>query len=306
MKGRIFVAIVLVAAAAFAGRWVNRMRSPQMNRQEETRQTFRLEPGARVEVRGINGPVEIRTAETDTAEVHILRTASSPDDLEYNKVTVEATSSDLSVRGENSGGHGFWRWLWGGGGHVKQDVTLTLPRRVELSMKGVNGSVTVGEVDGSVEVEGINGRVEVAQSFGHSEIKGINGNVKFGVAQLGAQGLEIKGVNGNVEIRFKENINADIDVKGQNGNFSLNVPNVTMQERKNFSNARARLGSGGAPIDVKGCNGNLRFESDAPAGSATMNGSGPVIVTTNPVAGGTAPPTLVVPAPPAPSAPLPR
>ncbi|MDT7779779.1 MAG: hypothetical protein QOC99_2291 [Acidobacteriota bacterium] len=304
MKGRIFVVILLVAAAAFAGRWVSRTGSPQVSSREETRQTFKLEAGARVEVEGINGPVEINTAETDTAEVHILRTASSADALEYSKITVEATASGLVVRGENSGGHSLWRWLWGGGGHVKQEVTLTLPRRVELSTKGVNGSVTVGEVDGSVEVEGINGRVEVAQSFGHSEIKGINGNVKFGVSQLGAQGMEIKGINGNVEIRLKENINADIEVKGQNGNFSLNVPNVTMQERKNYSNVRARLGTGGTLIEVKGCNGNLRFESDAPASTTATTNAGGTVTVTNSTPGTSA--TVTLAAPPAPSAPLPR
>jgi hypothetical protein len=270
MKGRIFVVVLLVIAAAFAGRWVTRVRNPSVSSQEDTHQSVKLEPGAHVEVRGINGTVEIDTASTDTADVHVIRTASSPEDLEYNKITVEYTSSSLVVHGENQqGGREFWHWLWGGGGHVRQEVTLVLPRRVELVTRGVNGPVKVGEVEGSVEMEGINGRVEVAQSFGHSEIKGVNGNVKFGVSQLGAQGMDIKGVNGNVEIRLKENLNADIDVRGHNGNLSLNVPNVTSQERQSFSNMRARLGAGGAPIEIKGVNGNVRFESDAPA--ATTN-----------------------------------
>ena len=265
MKGRIFVVVILVIAAAFAGRWVTRTRnSSAMSNKEETRQSFRLDAGARVEVRGINGSVEINTSETNAADVHIVRTASSADDLEYNRIFVEQTSSGLVVRGESSK-HGFWRWLWGGGGQVRQQVTMNLPRRIELLTKGVNGPVRVGEVDGSVEVEGINGRVEVAQASGHSEIKGINGTVKFSVAQLGAEGMDIKGVNGNIEIRLKQNINADIEVKGNNGNLSLNVPNVTMQERENHSNMRARLGAGGSPIDIKGVNGNIRFESDAPA-----------------------------------------
>jgi len=81
--------------------------------------------------------------------------------------------------------------------------------------------------------------------------------------------MEIKGVNGNIEVRLKENIDADIDVKGNNGGLSLNVPNVTMQERENFSNMRARLGRGGAPIDIKGVNGQIRFESDAPASTTS-------------------------------------
>src|SRR5881394_2815673 len=203
MKGRIFLVVLLIIIAACAGRWMTRTMSPHSSNQEETRQTVRLESGARVEVRGINGSVEINTADTDTADVRIIRTASSADDLEYGKVTVEASSASLVVRGENNGARGFWHWLWGGGGQVKQEVTLVLPRRVELLTKGVNGPVRVGEVEGSVAVEGVNGRVRV------------------GVAQLGAQGMEIKGVNGNIEVRLKENIDADIDVKGNNGGLSL-------------------------------------------------------------------------------------
>ena len=51
-----------------------------------------------------------------TAEVHVIRTASSPEDLEYNRVGVECTPSALVVRGERGGGGGgFWHWLSGGG-----------------------------------------------------------------------------------------------------------------------------------------------------------------------------------------------
>ena len=292
MKGRIFLIVLLVVAAAIAGRWVTRMRSPHVSKQDETRQAGRLDAGARVEVSGINGPVEIRTADTDTAEVRVVRTAEDAGDLEYNKVVVELTTSGVVVRGENNGARGFWRWLWGGGGgRVKQEVTLDVPRRVEVLTKGVNGNVHVGEVDGPVAVEGVNGRVEVAQSLGRSEIKGVNGGVGVGVAQLGPQGMDIKGVNGNVEIRFKGSVNADINVKGQNGGLALNVPNVTMQERENFSNMRARLGTGGSPIEIKGVNGNIRFESDAPATTTVaapgVNPSAPV--TSGPTGGPNAP-----------------
>jgi DUF4097 and DUF4098 domain-containing protein YvlB len=298
MKSRIFVVILLVAAAAFAGRWVNRMRSPQVNRQEETRQTFRLEPGATVEVSSINGSVEISTAETDTAEVHVVLTGDSPDDLEDHKVTVEASSASLVVRGENDGGRDLWRWLSGGGGQVKQEVTLTLPRRVELSTKHVNGPLKVGEIDGTVEVAHVNGRVEVAQSFGHSEIAHVNGSLKIGVAQLGAQGMDVEHVNGNIEIRLKQLINADIEVSGQNGSLSLNVPNVTMQERRNRSNSHARLGDGGTPINVQHVNGNVRFESDAPAGTTTTSVS--TSATTTSAVAPSVPSAALAPLPPPP------
>jgi DUF4097 and DUF4098 domain-containing protein YvlB len=270
MKGRIFVVVLLVAVAAFAGRWVNRMgvsANPNGVRREETRQTFRLEPGAHVEVRKINGAVTVKTADIGEAEVHIVRTANSPEDLEYGRVNVEASESSLVVRGERQMG-GLWHRIWNGGGQVRHEVTLVLPRRVELSAGHVNGSVSVGEVEGSVQVLHVNGRVEVAQSAGRSEVSHVNGGVKFGVAQLSDEGMDVSHVNGNVEVRLSQLVDADIETAHHNGALSLNVPNVTMQERMDRSNMRARFGAGGAPVQINHVNGNVRFESDASSAPA--------------------------------------
>jgi HSP20 family molecular chaperone IbpA len=300
MKGRIFVVVILVAAAAFAGRWVNRAVGTQNTgaRREETRQTFKLDAGARVEVGRINGAVTVKTADTDTAEVHVVRTGSSADDLEYGRVTVEASPSSLVVRGERSGGRGLWHRLWNGGGQVRQEVTLVLPRHVELAADHVNGAVQVGEVEGSVEVSHVNGRVEVAQSAGRAEVSHVNGGVKFGVSQLGEEGMEVAHVNGNIEIRLSQLVNADVEAHQHNGALTLNVPNVTMQERQNRSNVRARFGAGGSPVQINHVNGNVRFESDAGATAATTNVV-PTVIAAEPLP----PAPLAPPAPPAPPAP---
>jgi hypothetical protein len=269
MKFRLFIVILLVVAAAVAGRQVNRMRNAGANpsgaTREETRESFRLGAGARVEVRHINGSVKIETAETDTAEVQILRTAESPEDLEAQGVIIEDSPDALVVRGESGGGGGWWRRLWGGGGQVRTELTLSIPRRAEVNVRHVNGPLTVGETDGAVEVRHVNGRVEVAGIGGRSEVAHVNGGVRVGVARLDGQGLELRGVNGNVEVRLRERLDADIDVRGHNGGFSLDVPNVTTQERESRSDFRARLGAGGPEINVSGVNGNLRFESGATA-----------------------------------------
>lgn len=259
MKRRIFVAVILIAAAFVVGRQMNRFKSAGGEAVgRETRESYRLDPGAGVEVRGINGSVEVKTAETDTAEVRVTYAGGSPGG---RRVVVEHNASELVVRGEGNEG-GFWRWLWGRD-EARVAVVLTVPRRSEVSLRGVNGPVEVGEVDGSVRVAGVNGRVEVAQSAGRTEVAGVNGNVTLGVARLGAEGLELRGVNGNVEVFLKTSVNADLEVRGHNGQMLLNVPNVTMQEREGHSRMRARFGAGGAPINVRGINGNVRFESGA-------------------------------------------
>jgi hypothetical protein len=295
MKCRIFVAVLLVAAAALAGRWVNRAVGPKGTAtREETRQRFRLDAGARVEVGSINGSVEVKTGETDTAEVHIVRTADSPEALEYNRVNVECSPSSLVVRGERSGGGGFWNWV-SGGGRARQEVTLVLPRRVELEASHVNGALSVGEVEGSVAVAHVNGRVEVAQSVGRSEVSHVNGGVRVGVSRLGEDGMDVSHVNGNIEVRFRQTANADVEVERQNGGLSVNVPNVTMQERISRSHSRLRFGTGGSPVQFSHVNGNIRFESDAAAGTAQ---TAPMIVL-----GDDAPDVEMPPPPPPPPAP---
>ena len=293
MKGRIFVAVLLVAAAALAGRWVNRAVGPRGTAtREETRQSFRLDAGARVEVGSINGTVEVRTGATDTAEVHIVRTAESAEALEYNHVNVECSPSSLVVRGERGGG--FWHWL-SAGGRARQEVTLVLPRRVELEASHVNGALTVGEVEGSVEVTHVNGRVEVAQSVGRSEVSHVNGGVRVGVSRLGEDGLDVSHVNGNVEVRFRQTADADVEVERQNGGLSVNVPNLTMQERLSRSHSRLRFGAGGAPVQISHVNGNVRFESDAAATARSV----PTVVLGDDAAEAELPP----PPPSAPAAP---
>jgi hypothetical protein len=272
MKRRIIVAVILIVAAFFVGRQVKRFKSADAGEasRHETRRSYRLDPGARVEVKGINGSVEINTAETDTADVQVTYGGGGQEDLEGVRVVVEHTPSELVVRGEGKGNN-FWRWLRGAGS-VRVAVVLTVPRHVSVAAKGVNGPVEVGEVAGSVEVSGVNGRAELAGAGGRAEVTGVNGNVTLSLARLSGEGVELKGVNGNVDVSFRSIVDADLEVRGHNGGMLLNLPNVTMQEREGHSRMRARFGAGGPQINVRGVNGNVRFESEGAAGGATTNG----------------------------------
>jgi hypothetical protein len=103
--------------------------------------------------------------------------------------------------------------------------------------------------------------------------------------------MEVNHVNGNVEIWLAQLVNADVEAQGHNGSFTLNVPNVTMQERLNRSYTRVRFGTGGTPVQINHVNGSVRFESDARAAS----GVAPAVIVADALP--PAPPAL--PAPPA-------
>ena len=217
-------------------------------------QNYQLAPGALVKVSGINGSVDVQTANTSTAEVHVVRSARTREDLERRRVIVEQTGSGLYIHGENDDKYGERR-----GGEVRQRVTLRLPRQIEFQASGINGRATVGEIDGPVRLSGINGKAEVAQARGFSDISGINGSVTITIAQLGERGIRVSGVNGGVELRFADALNADLHVTGINGSVYADVPNVVVQGRVNRSNFNAQIGAGGAPINVSGVNGHVRL-----------------------------------------------
>ena len=229
--------------------------SEQGDVRKEIREKYELAPGAQVELAGLNGSVKIETSDTRTAEVYIERIASGEEALNRRQIVIEATPNRLSIKSEKRS-TGLFSRLFGSEAHEK--VTLKLPRQISLHTKGVNGSVNVGAIDGSVEVAGVNGRVEIASATGSASFSGINGNVLVALTRLDGEGITLKGINGNIELQLPENVNASLEAKGMNGRVVSDVPWVSVDEPKRGYYS-ARIGNGGNPITAKGINGNIRL-----------------------------------------------
>ena len=218
---------------------------------EETRRSFTLQAGALVNVSAINGSVDIQSSNGSIAEVHVVRSARTKEDLEYHKIIVEQTAEGLVVRGENERGDR------GRGRKVSQRVSLRVPRQVNLKASGINGRVVAGPIEGSLEASGINGRVNVAEATGSARLSGINGTVTVNMVRLSSEGIRINGVNGGVELRFGDEVNADLNVTGTNGKVSTDLPTMVLDGKIERQNFRARIGAGGPPINVSGVNGRV-------------------------------------------------
>lgn len=222
---------------------------------EEIRKSYELSAGAKVEVSGINGPVKIETADVKTADVFIERIGSTQEVLSRRKVTIDATANSLRIHGKKGDGNLLGRLF---GSAPTERVTLRLPREISLVATGVNGSVVVGEIAGSVEVTGINGKVDIAQATGSAEFKGINGNVSVGFKRLDTGGIDISGINGNIELKFDSSVNANLEAHGMNGNVTSDMPNVVVDKAKH-GRYTAQIGRGGNSISASGINGNIRL-----------------------------------------------
>ena len=233
----------------------------------EIRQTYQLQPGSRVEVSGIRGAVNIETSDRSTGDVDVTITGRNSDEMK-SSIRLEQTADGLIVRGRASSGGLLHRLL---NGSIDQTVILRLPRSIQLTVNGVNGTVLIGQVDGSVRVNGVNGKLEVAKTSGYTELSGINGRVEVGVSQLDEKGLRISGVNGGVLLRLAEDVNADLNGQGIRGRVKSEAVNLTVDDDRSRSSFSGKIGAGGAPINISGINGGVKLLSFDQTQSAARN-----------------------------------
>lgn len=221
--------------------------------QDEFRQTYQLAPGAQVDVRNFNGPLDIQTTSGSTAEVYVLRSARTPADLDYYKVVVENTGGVFRVytqqppeeRNQVS---------------VSHRAVLKLPRPAELTVRNINGHARLGDVDGPVHLGNINGPLEVGHFAGFAELSNINGSLAMTVERLGERGIQMRNINGQISFRFLDQPNADLDVQTFNGTVDSSMPGLTVQKTTR-SSFRGQLGAGGTPITGSHINGTITIRS---------------------------------------------
>ena len=214
---------------------------------QEEHKTYQLTAGAHIDVSNISGPVSVEATDGSAAEVHIYRTAPNPNDLAYRKVSVEQTSSGLTIQQKNDGTERSSI-------NLLNRVVLKLPRQVSVSGKSISGDFNISGVTGAVDLNGISGSVDARRLNGVLAVSGVSGNVRVAVARVNDAGLRVSGVSGNVYLGLASDLNAELRV----GNTTAGVANkiqdlalVTVGP----SNYSARLGSGGPRIEVSGVTG---------------------------------------------------
>lgn len=205
---------------------------------------------ARVEVSNINGPVEIETADTDPAEVHITRFAQGRADVNDRKLKIIDTPGSLTIHAEGNS-------LRMGGNEVRHRVALKIPRRVDLTIKHVSDRLKVGEIDGSIHLNGLSWTAEMTLAAGQMEISRVSGTAVIRVTKLDEPGINISNVSGKVELLAPADLNANVNVNGNHGKVMIGLPHEVQEGTMNGLRFRARIGSGGAPISISNIIGTV-------------------------------------------------
>lgn len=236
----VVIATLLVGASAAS------VRAQDMPASEEIRRSFQLAPGALVSIESISGPVDIEKSNSNTAEVYIVRSAQTQRELDCYRTIVEQTSGGLSIRNDQD-----CRNV-----RAHQRVKVSLPTNVNLRIESVSGNVHIAAIDGSARLNSISGGVWMEQAGGDININSISGSVNLNVVRLNTRGLRLNSISGKISLRLADSINADVRVESISGNFSSEIPGVSI-DRVGDSDYRARVGSGGTPINISSVSGSV-------------------------------------------------
>jgi len=216
---------------------------------EEVHQTYQLTAGAHIEVFNISGPVSVEATDGSTAEVSIYRRAPNRDDLAYRKVSVDQTSSGLTITQKDDGTERSAIDLL-------NRVVLKVPRQVSVSGRSISGDFNISGVDGPVDLNGISGSVAVRHFTGALTVSGVSGNVRVPVARINAAGLRVSGVSGNVYLGLASDLNAELSVGNTTAGVTNRIEGLALVS-VGPSNYSGRLGKGGPRIEVSNVTGSI-------------------------------------------------
>ena len=233
---------VLVLILAASSVWATAYQE-----RDEINRSFTLPAKARVVVVAINGSVDIKTIDGDTASVEIERSAKSRDELDCNQVVTRQAFGTLLIRSQGACKNRVIQ--------VRHRVLLKLPRNVDLTVTSVSGPVNVGEIEGTLSITGISGDITLAQAGRRSRIMGNQGTTTIKLQKLFAGGLELNSNSGPVKLFIGDELNAVVRVSGEGSSVSSDLPDVTFH--KTVADYYARIGSGGPTIYVLGHTGNV-------------------------------------------------
>jgi hypothetical protein len=265
---------------------------------DEIRQKYRLTSEAMVWISNINGKVKVDSADVDVAEILVVHSARRREDLQNSEVKIHQGSGHrmdertlyIYVEKDNK------RAVSSPdpGSEIRQRVILRLPRKAVFGISDIVGDVTVGEIQGRAEVMKVDGAVRVARAAGQIKIRDIIGAVYVTFAPLAGNEARIRGadieraidkgpetiwegnvisvrnINGDVDLRFEGEVKADVNAWSVTGNIAPDLPNVERLPAEPPAGVlKARIGGGGAPIEIHHVNGNVRL-SKAGNGDASV------------------------------------
>jgi hypothetical protein len=229
----------------------------------EWRKTYSLKPGGRIEIRNVNGKIEVQPSVGNAVEVVAEKSANGAS-VEAAKealsgIDIQDTASADEIRivtkVSRAGGGLF------GGGNQMVHYTVKVPASAEAIFATVNGGVELTGLKGRVTAEATNGGVRARDISGPLDASTTNGGVEVELAAVADSGVKLGCVNGGIELRLPSTAKANISARISNGGINASGLAIETVGESSKRRLEGRLNGGGPQIELSGTNGGIRIGS---------------------------------------------
>jgi DUF4097 and DUF4098 domain-containing protein YvlB len=218
--------------------------------------------GDELEIKGINGSIEVTLASGSTAEVSAFKRsdANDPDSVTVEVVehaggvTICAVYPDVPGQPANECLPGEQGHMSVQNNDVEVNFTVLLPAGVVFTGNTINGAVTADDLLSNAFLETINGDVRVSTTQ-LALAATVNGSVDATVGlTTWDRDLAFASVNGNVTVEVPAATNAVVRAATASGSISSEFTEVVEVGPGDW---RGTLGSGGRLLTIATVNGNV-------------------------------------------------
>lgn len=229
----------------------------------EWRKTYELGPGGRIEIRNINGKIDVQPSAGNTVEIVAEKSASGASVEAAREalagIDIQENTSPNDIRIETKVSRmdgGFF-----GGGNRSVNYTVKVPASADARFSTVNGGVQVSGLKGRVTAEATNGGIKAVDISGPIDASTTNGGVEVELTSVADSGVKLGCVNGGIELKLPSTAKANISARVSNG--GINASGLQMETIGESSKRRleARLNGGGPQIELSGTNGGIRISA---------------------------------------------
>lgn len=253
---RPLLVVALCAAAALVSGCDIAIGGFSEQEREHWSKSYELPPGGRLELRNVNGLIDVQPAEGRTLEVSAEKTARA-NSVEAAKealgrIRIDETASGDAVRIETRV-EGSGMFTHSG---VSVRYSVRVPAGVEVDLQTTNGGIEAAGVSARTRLRATNGGIRARDISGALEARTTNGGLDIDLARVADGGVRLECTNGGIELRLPSDARAAIDARITNGGIStgaLRLETIESSRRR----LEATMNGGGPRIDISCTNGGL-------------------------------------------------
>jgi hypothetical protein len=226
----------------------------------EWRKTYELAPGGRVEIRNVNGRIDVRPSDGRTVEIVAVKTARgrSADQARETasriQISEDISPSAIRVETKLPRSSGFFNM---NSGEVR--YTVRVPAASEATFVTVNGGLEITGLTGPVRAETTNGGIVGRDMGGAVDAETTNGGIEIDLARVAEGGVKLECTNGGISLRLPEDSKATVSANITNGGIDTGGLQFETTETSRHR-LEARLNGGGPSIRLSGTNGGIHLK----------------------------------------------